>query len=86
MRTTVDIHPDLAAKLRSIAQERDISFKEALNAMLRAGLGSETATARPYRITARRLGLRPGIDLDRALHLAAAMDDEEFIRKAELRK
>jgi hypothetical protein len=85
MRTTVDINPDLAAKLREIAHEREISFKEALNVALRAGLGSDPVP-RPYRVPARRLGLRPGIDLDRALHLASAIEDDEVVRKLELRK
>ena len=85
MRTTVTIDPDLAAKLRRIARERGISFKEALNTALRAGTGAPGA-AHPYRLPARRLGLRPGIDLDKALHLAAALEDEEIIRKLELRK
>lgn len=86
MRTTVTIDPDLAAKLRQIAQERGISFKEALNAALRAGLGARSGTARPYHVRARRLGLRPGIELDKALRLASALEDEETVRKLELRK
>ena len=86
MRTTVSIDPDLAAKLQRVARERGISFKEALNTMLRAGMAEGTGTARPYRLPARRLGLRPGIDLDKALHLAAALEDDETIRTLELRK
>ena len=86
MRTTVTIDPDLAAKLRRISRERRISFKEALNTMLRAGLGAQAGSTRPYRLRARRLGLRPGIDLDKALRLAAALEDEETVRKLELRK
>jgi len=86
VRTTVTLDPDLAAKLRAIAQERGIPFKEALNAALRAGLGTQAGTARPYRLRPRRLGLRPGIELDRALRLAAALEDEETVRKLELRK
>ena len=85
MRTTVSIDPDLATKLRRIARERGISFKEALNSAVRLGVGSET-TARPYRMPARPLGLRPGIDLDKALRLAGALEDEEVIRKLEERK
>ncbi len=85
MRTTVSIDPDLAAKLRRIARERGISFKETLNTMLRAGLGAQ-ASARPYRVPARRLRLRPGIDLDKALRLASALEDEEVTGKLELRK
>jgi Arc/MetJ family transcription regulator len=86
VRTTVSIDPDLAARLQKIAQQRGISFKETLNAMLRAGLGAQAGTARPYRMRARRLGLRPGMDADKALRLAAALEDEETVRKLELRK
>ncbi len=86
MRTTVRLDPDLAAKLRKIARERGISFKEALNTTLRTGIGGRAAAARAYRVPARRLGLRPGIDLDKALRLASALEDEETIRKVELRK
>jgi hypothetical protein len=86
MRTTVTIDPDLAARLRRIAHERDISFKEALNTTIRAGLGTQGGAVRPYRVRTRRLVLRRGIDLDRALHLASALEDEETIRKLELRK
>lgn len=85
MRTTVNIDPDLAAKLREIARERGISFKEALNSALRAGLTARAGAARPYRLRPRRLGLRPGIDLDKALRLAAALEDEETVRELELR-
>ena len=85
MRTTVTLDPDVAAKLRRLAQERGIPFKQALNGVLRAGLGVRGG-ARPYRTPARPLGLRPGIDLDKALHIAAGMEDEEIIRKLELRK
>jgi hypothetical protein len=86
MRTTITLDPDLASKLRALAKERDISFKEAVNSVLRAGLGADVAGARPYRLGARRMRLRPGIDLDRALHLASALEDEETVRKLELRK
>lgn len=86
MRTTVTLDPDLAARLQRIARERGVSFKEALNAALRAGLGAEARAGRSYRLRARRLGLRPGIDLDKALRLAAELEDEETVRKLELRK
>jgi len=86
MRTTVTLDPDLAAKLRRAAKERGISFKEALNTTLRAGMADRSGNARPYRLPARRLGLRPGIDLDKALDLAAALEDNETIRTLELRK
>jgi hypothetical protein len=87
MRTTVTLDPDVAAKLKQTAREREISFKEALNTNLRRGLESEAPRAsRPYRIPTRRLGIKPGIDLDRALALAGLFEDAETIRKLSMRK
>ena len=76
---------ELAARLQAIARERGVSFKEALNSTLRAGL-SARRPARRYRVPTRRLELRPAIDLDKALQLAAQFEDDEIARKLELRK
>lgn len=86
MRTTITLDPDVAARLRSLARERGISFKAAVNSVLRRGLSEGELSARPFRVQARPLNLRPGIDIDRALALAAQLEDEETIRKLELRK
>jgi hypothetical protein len=85
MRTTVTLDDDVAARLREVARERGQSFKEALNAAVRAGL-APTVRGRRYRVPARDLGVRPGVDLDSALQLAAELDDEQIRRKLELRK
>ena len=86
MRTTVTLDSDLAAKLRALARERGVSFKEALNSALRRGLTTGGGSPRRYRLESRRLGLRPGVDLDHALRLAGELEDAETIRKLELRK
>ncbi len=87
MRTTVTLDADLAAKLRVLAGERGVSFKEVLNAALRRGLASDdTGSKRRYRLASRRLGLRPGVDLEHALRIAGELEDAETIRKLELRK
>jgi hypothetical protein len=86
MRTTVTLDEDVAVRLRGVARERGISFKEALNTTLRVGLGDEAGAARPFRQTTYCMRLRPGVNLDKALQLAAALEDEETIRKLELRK
>ena len=85
MRTTVTLDPDLAAKLKALARERGVSFKEALNSALRRGLTSGGGTRR-YRLRSRPLGLRAGVDLTHALRLATELEDAEMIRKLELRK
>ena len=84
MRTTLTLDPDVADRLRALARERGLPFKQVVNAVLRRGLGD--GSQERFRIDARALGLRPGIDLDQALELAARLEDEETLRKLELRK
>lgn len=86
MRTTVTLDPDVAARLQRLAAERGTSFKATINATLRAGLESEDPVTKPYRETTHRLGVQPGIDLTKAHALAAQLEDEETLRKLELRK
>jgi len=86
VRTTVTLDPDVAAKLKRLAGERQISFKEALNSTVRSGLLREEAPARAYAAPSRRLGLRPGVDLGKALRLSAELEDAETFRELELRK
>lgn len=86
MRTTVTLDEDVAAALKRTARERGISFKEALNAAVRRGLGESDRPARPYRLPAYDMHLKPGIDLTKALQLAAALEDDEIVRKLEMRK
>lgn len=85
MRTTVTLDPDVAVLLREAARERGVSFKEALNTAVRAGLAAGRSP-RPYVTPSRRLGLRPDIDVDKALRLAGDIEDAEIQRKLELRK
>jgi hypothetical protein len=86
MRTTVTLDPDVAVKLKQIAHERDISFKEALNSSVRRGLEGSEKKPRPYRQITRRMEARPGIDLDKALRLAGELEDAETMRKLQLGK
>ena len=85
VRTTLTLEDDVAAKLRQIARERDISFKQALNDALRQGLEHKPG-ARRFHVKARPLGLKRGIDLEKSLRLAAELENAETIRKLELRK
>lgn len=86
VRTTVTLDEDVAAALQAVARERGLSFKEALNTAVRSGLSRPGEERSPYRVPARALGLRPGIDLDQALQLAGKLEDEETVHKLELRK
>ena len=82
MRTTVTLDADVEQLLRDAMQLRRQSFKETLNQAIRAGLaggeGSGIEDA-PYVVTARRMGLRAGIDPGRLNQLADDMEAESFL-------
>jgi hypothetical protein len=86
MRTTVTLDPDVEARLRQVMRERDLSFKEALNTAIRMGLQAHRAGPKPFKQRTYPMGLREGVNLTKALQLAADLEDEAIIRKMELRK
>ncbi len=72
--------------LRAVMSERGVSFKAALNEAIRGGLDVGGAPGRDFRVQARPMGVRPNMDLDKALSLAGEMEDAEILRKLALRK
>jgi hypothetical protein len=88
VRTTLTLDPDVAADLKRRVRRSGKPFRQILNDAVRAGLRAQDAPPpRPYRLTPVSTGgVLPGIDLDRALGLADALEDEALARKLELRK
>lgn len=86
MRTTLTLDDDVAALLRQRAKERGVSFKEVVNDALRNGLTAELPRPRRFRVQAHNMGAQPGINFDKALQLAADLEDEEILRKMALGK
>ncbi len=88
MRTTLTLEKDVAAALREEARRSGRPLKGIVNDTLRAGLAArKTPAGRRYRVTPVSLGgVVPGVNLDRALRLAEALEDDAIARKLELRK
>ena len=88
MRTTLTLDPDVALALRRLAHESQRSFKDVVNDAIRAGLARrEAPRRRRYRLKPQSLGgVRPGFNLDKALQLAATIEDEGIAHKLEMRK
>jgi hypothetical protein len=84
MRTTVTLDPDTAALVRQRMRERGVSFKEAVNDAIRAGLAGD-APRQAFETRTAALGT-PAVNLDRALQVAADLEDEELVRKTRLGK
>jgi hypothetical protein len=89
MRTTVTLDPDVAASLKDLAHERRLSFKAAINTVLRQGLAapeSGTRRARKFVVEPHEGEFRPGLDLRRLNQLADQLDTEAFVEKARGRR
>lgn len=84
MRTTITLDPDVVAQIRRVMAERGLSFKQAVNDAIRAGARAGERQERTYTIV-RHMG-RPRANLDKALQLAAELEDEELLRKQALAK
>lgn len=86
MRTTITLEPDVEALLQKLIAERSFSFKEAVNFAIREGLSTQKPPRPPY--------IQPVFDLGEcripgnwsAQALSDAFEDEEILRKMELRK
>lgn len=88
MRTTTTLDDDVVRALREEAAHSGRPLKTVVNEMLRAGLAARKGRpARRYRLKPVSLGgVLPGVDLDKALALAEALENREIARKLEMRK
>ncbi|MGB5161138.1 MAG: hypothetical protein WBO69_08825 [Thermoanaerobaculia bacterium] len=88
MRTTVRIEDDLLLQLKDKAVRESSSLTRVFNQTLRAGLRAEHDTKKPrrrYHEKTHSLGV-PRVDLTKALSLSTQLEDDETLRKVQLRK
>jgi len=88
MRTTIRIEDELLERLKEQALRENVSLTKLVNRTLRAGMQRSRAPVRRralYREKTYSMGA-PRFVLDKALALAAELEDEEVIRKVALRK
>ena len=64
MRTTLTLDEDVAEKLKAKAHKSGRPFKQVVNETLREGLvkAKREKMLPPFKVKARNLGLRPGLD------------------------
>lgn len=85
MRTTVTLDPDVAASLKEFSHQSRMSFKDALNTVLRRGLAAQAPAARKGRrfvVEPHDGALKPGLDLARLNQIADQLETEAFVAKA----
>ena len=89
MRTTLTLEDRIVRDLKDLAHHSGKPFKTVVNETLRAGLAAkgENRPKRRFRLRPASLGtVLPGFNLDKALSIADALEDEELARKMDLRK
>lgn len=86
MRTTVTLDSDVQSLIRIAMKERGLSFKEALNSAVRAGLSQGKQNRRHFVQKSFSLGQEKNFRWDKALETATVIEDEELARKLALRK
>jgi hypothetical protein len=79
VRTTVTLDPDVDLLVKRAMRERGLTFKEAVNEAIRAGLGASPGTRLPTFET-HDMG-EPLVDITKALRLAGELEDDELARK-----
>lgn len=77
MRTTVTLDPDTEQLIRRRMSERGMSFKEAINDAIRSA-AREGSPA--FRTRTAAMG-RSTVNLDRALQVAADLEDDDLVRR-----
>lgn len=78
MRTTVTLDADTERIVRQRMREQKVSFKQALNDAIRDGAAGRPNDA--FRTETAPMGA-PTINLDRALQIAAELDDDALVAR-----
>lgn len=76
VRTTVTLDPDVEALVKRAMRERGLTFKQAVNEAIRAGVGSPSDAA-PADFPTYDMG-EALIDITKALRLAGELEDQEL--------
>lgn len=82
MRTTVRIEDDLLEELKCRAADQDVSLTHMVNQTIRRGLNApvEKAVTPPFVQKTHDMGV-PRFDVNKALALAAELEDEYIMQK-----
>ncbi len=88
MRTTLTIEDSIMQQLREKAHKTGLPMKHIVNTALELGLRRFHKRPRGSRYSLKTypMGAPRGVNLDKALQAASMLEDEEIVRKLEVRK
>ena len=66
IRTTITLDEDVIERVKAESRARGASFRDTLNDLLRLALVTQSSqpARRPFRVKARHMGYRPGLNYD----------------------
>ncbi len=81
MRTTLTIDDDLIAQIEDLQRSEGLTFKGAVNQLLRVGIQyqAQPPKPKPYRTKPQKLGLRSEIDPTKLNQLLDELAADEFV-------
>lgn len=62
MRTTITLEPDVLQKIKTEMKRTGHGFKEVVNSLLRRSFTAPRLEDKPFKLKARRMGLRQDLD------------------------
>lgn len=74
--------PDVEQMLREAMRRNRSSFKKEINEAIRAGLSGQIAPQKPFKVKARPMGLRAGINPADLNKLADELEVEAFLERS----
>jgi hypothetical protein len=80
MRTTITLTPDVEEKIKAEMREQGTSFKEAVLALIRLGYQArqKEPPRKPFKVHARALGERPGLNYDNVWELIEQIEGPDY--------
>jgi hypothetical protein len=87
MRTTLTVNDNIMQKLKEEAHKTGMPLKQVVNTALEIGLRNfYSKQPKKYKLKTFSLGAPLIVDIDKALKIATKIEDDEIIRKLEVRK
>lgn len=88
MRTTVTLDADVEQMIREVTRRTGKSFKEVLNRAIREALASQRSSRRAgvFRVKARPMGLRPGLDAATLNRFVDELETDAFLEASRRRR
>lgn len=82
-RTTVTIEDDLESRLQEFARRERLSFKRALDTLLRRGLGQQDRVDEPpFVVEPHSSAFRPGVDAGKLNQVLDHLEVDDFVRES----